>query len=492
MNGALGATSGALPDELMSLIFLNCLETDDIGCVTPSSTAAPLLLSWVCRHWRRICLATPQLWTGITLRDLTRDGLYAVNRTTLLCLLDMWITRSKSCPISVRFSYTDLSDDSGMMLFLPSPDDDSAYLRDIRTLIQKLLSCQHRWRALDMTVLDLSTVEPLLQAVSVHPASPRLEHLSIATQYLGIFGEIRTYNLQLASHLRTIRIMSPLIVPEANGVQFEQLSELTLKYCSSMLGCLQWVDKAPNLKSLNIRFFGAGGEPFENETRTRRLERLTDLQVLSFSSDSDPTAFINLLELPALEELFFDMNDLIESRSWSCVLELLRRSQPPALQSLTLLGTPMVTDDILTCLHMSPKLTYLNLGVITDEILDALSAGTPNHPKSTDPLCPLLEVLEIADLTDCSAAALINFASSRCRDQSPTKDSAKGCEVHFEGDNRWGTLETLVIPCDPDYELIVHPDIIRCVAKGLNVEHRDLVFDIHPPRGRLAHRPTPV
>ncbi|KAL5478924.1 hypothetical protein ACEPAI_2211 [Sanghuangporus weigelae] len=491
MNGALGATSGGLPDELMFLIFLNCLETDDIGCVTPSSTSAPLLPSWVCRRWRRICLSTPQLWTGINLQDLTRDGLYAVNRTVLLSLLDLWISRSGSCPISIRFSYTDLSDaGSGMMLFLPGPDDDSAYLRDIRALIQKLVSCQHRWRALDMTVLDLSTLEPLLRAVSARPASPRLEYLSIATQYLGIFGEIRTYNLQLASHLRTIRIMSPLIVPEGNGVQFEQLTELTLKYCSSMMGCLQWIDKAPNLETLKIRFFGAGGEPFEDENRMRRLEKLIDLQISSFSSDSDPTAFIDLLELPALEELFFDMNDLIESRSWSCVLELLKRSRPQALQALALLGTPMSQEDILACLRMSPKLTYLNLGTVTDDILDALSASTPRQPKSSTPLCPSLEVLEIADVTDCSAASLINFASSRCRDKSGDV-SATECELRFEGDNRWETLETLVIPCDPDYELIGHPDIMQCVAKGLNVEHRDLTFDILPPR-RLAHRLTPA
>ncbi|KAL5525232.1 hypothetical protein ACEPAF_9101 [Sanghuangporus sanghuang] len=491
MNGALGATSGGLPDELMSLIFLNCLETDDIGCVTPSSTSAPLLPSWVCRRWRRICLSTPQLWTGVNLQDLTREGLYAVNRTVLLSLLDLWIRRSRSCSISIRFSYTDLSDaGSGMMLFLPGPNDDSAYLRDIRALIQRLLSCQHRWRALDVTVLDLSTVEPLLQAVSARPASPRLEYLSIATQYLGIFGEIRTYNLQLASHLRTLRIMSPLIVPEGNGVQFERLSELTLKYCSSMMGCLQWIDKAPNLETLRVRFFGAGGESFENGTRTRRLRKLVDLQISSFSSDSDPTAFINLLELPALEELFFDMNDLIESRSWSCVLELLKRSRPRALQALALLGTPMSQEDILACLRMSPKLTYLNLGTVTDNILDALSASAPCQPKSSTPLCPSLEVLEIADVTDCSAASLVNFASSRCRDKSDDVSAAE-CELRFEGDNRWETLETLVIPCDPDYDLIGHPDIMQCVAKGLSVEHKDLAFDILPPR-RLAQRLTPA
>ncbi|EJD04945.1 uncharacterized protein FOMMEDRAFT_27223 [Fomitiporia mediterranea MF3/22] len=461
------------------------------------------------QRWRKISLATPQLWTGINLQDLTQDGLFTVSRTALLNLLDLWINRSKSCPISIKFSYTDLSEnDRGrMVLFLPEHNGDSTYLKDVNALIDKLLSCQQRWRALSMIVLDLSSVERLLQAISNCPASPLLEHLSISTQYLGIFGEIRTYNLALSSQLRTIRILSPLIVPESNGIRLDLLTELELKFCSSMVGCLQWLDKAPNLETLKIRFFTADVEQLENETRIRRLEKLTNLQVSSFSSDSDPAAFINLLEFPSLTELFVDMNDLIDAENWTCVLDLLKRSHPPAFHAMTLLGTPMTTEQILECLRMTPKLTCFRLGTITDEILQALSTSTPKQPKSKSeaPLLPLLEALEVEDVENCSFASLVNFVSSRCKDKRlPTEESGSVIDnsknedtskqmpqpLPQSNDNSNGpykTLEIMVIPFDSDYAFISHPDVIECVEKGLDVVHRSPAFEVLPPSRVAMH-----
>ncbi|KAJ6463988.1 hypothetical protein C8R45DRAFT_840871, partial [Mycena sanguinolenta] len=49
----------ALPLELSSEIFLQCLPTSPSTC-EPSE--APMLLMNVCRAWTEVALATPELW----------------------------------------------------------------------------------------------------------------------------------------------------------------------------------------------------------------------------------------------------------------------------------------------------------------------------------------------------------------------------------------------------------------------------------------------
>ena len=526
MNGSLRSSSGYLPDELLSAIFVSCLEPDDIGCTVPSKHSAPLVLSWVCRHWRRICLATPRLWSGISLFDqppppprgiarvmtttpaLARSSTrrYITKRANLLHLLDLWIARSNWIPISIKFSYTDLweAERGRPMLFLPGADECSEYVRDMEVLNDKLLTCRHRWRALDVSVLDLSVTERLLQAISALPASPQLEHLSIATQYLGIFGEVRSHNLALSPNLRTVKILSPLIVPDAGGASFQHLSELELKFCSSMSGCLQWIDTAPNLETLKVRFFTAEAQTLEGETRLRHLPRLKVLDVTAFSNDSDPGPLLSLLRAPALTELKVDTSDLIEAREWTCVSDLLRHSGCP-LEFLTLHGTPMTTEEIIECLKLVPDVTHLDLGSITDDQLRALTFYPLLQDASPEvtsvlgdgtPLCPNLKALVISDIEECTVDALVKMITSRHKRTIPAPDNENasgetsegadaipspevGTEVHGhepvpnrdgDGEERFRTLEALVIGYDPEYAVLSHPDIIECMEAGLFVE----------------------
>ncbi|KAJ6630351.1 hypothetical protein B0H10DRAFT_1649973, partial [Mycena sp. CBHHK59/15] len=50
-----------LPLEITSEIFSHCLPPN-ILMVEPSTSAAPLLLTEICRTWRTIALSTPGLW----------------------------------------------------------------------------------------------------------------------------------------------------------------------------------------------------------------------------------------------------------------------------------------------------------------------------------------------------------------------------------------------------------------------------------------------
>ncbi|KAJ3538569.1 hypothetical protein NMY22_g5105 [Coprinellus aureogranulatus] len=59
----------ALPDDVLEAIFIACLPSNP-WCTTSSPTAAPVLLTRVCRRWRALVIALPRLWTTLTVEDL--------------------------------------------------------------------------------------------------------------------------------------------------------------------------------------------------------------------------------------------------------------------------------------------------------------------------------------------------------------------------------------------------------------------------------------
>ncbi|TFK60886.1 hypothetical protein BDN72DRAFT_751234, partial [Pluteus cervinus] len=54
-----------IPTELLSKIFVHSQDCGDISIVGEIDLTTRLPISWVCRHWREIALATPALWTVI-------------------------------------------------------------------------------------------------------------------------------------------------------------------------------------------------------------------------------------------------------------------------------------------------------------------------------------------------------------------------------------------------------------------------------------------
>ncbi|KAJ7859758.1 hypothetical protein B0H13DRAFT_2570200 [Mycena leptocephala] len=99
------AKLGELPVELWSKIFRCTLPRD--GRVHPSPKAAPLLLAQICRQWRAVALATPELWSSIFL-EIFPDSSYAelafgqdipLDPTT--ALVDLWFGRSSEYPLSI-------------------------------------------------------------------------------------------------------------------------------------------------------------------------------------------------------------------------------------------------------------------------------------------------------------------------------------------------------------------------------------------------------
>ncbi|KAJ7659167.1 hypothetical protein DFH06DRAFT_437341 [Mycena polygramma] len=98
-----------LPNEVVSEIFLQSLDPSD-SPFHPSNSllagpASPLFLGHICQRWRDIALSTPSLWATISLTTVVR------NPARQLQLLDIWLTRSRQCPLSVTIAVNNRFDD---------------------------------------------------------------------------------------------------------------------------------------------------------------------------------------------------------------------------------------------------------------------------------------------------------------------------------------------------------------------------------------------
>ncbi|KAJ7263144.1 hypothetical protein B0H12DRAFT_1103550 [Mycena haematopus] len=136
-----------LPPEILSEIFLNVLPAYP-KCPGPSSL---LLLCAICRKWRAVAISTPELWRAIQiigsnkLRKLTAQSE----------LLQIWLSRSGSCPLSLNLSIHPLTE---------NPSIDSQ-------LFQLAVLCSERWEHVDLflTFEDLRILQgnmPLLRQLT--------------------------------------------------------------------------------------------------------------------------------------------------------------------------------------------------------------------------------------------------------------------------------------------------------------------------------------
>ncbi|KAK7022416.1 hypothetical protein R3P38DRAFT_2960899 [Favolaschia claudopus] len=92
-----------LPLEIQSLVFLHVSISTPFfdryhhpsGCMPrPTPDARPMVFLSVCRLWRDIALATPELWSEIELELLPRGPEY-------ISLCKLWLTRARSLPLSL-------------------------------------------------------------------------------------------------------------------------------------------------------------------------------------------------------------------------------------------------------------------------------------------------------------------------------------------------------------------------------------------------------
>ncbi|KAJ6481986.1 hypothetical protein C8R45DRAFT_1215753 [Mycena sanguinolenta] len=83
-----------IPTELTLRIFKCAMPSEPS---LPSPLEAPLLVAQICRIWREICLASPELWSAVEFRRPEGDSHHPI-----LDLAELWLSRAKTRPLQLR------------------------------------------------------------------------------------------------------------------------------------------------------------------------------------------------------------------------------------------------------------------------------------------------------------------------------------------------------------------------------------------------------
>ncbi|KIK66067.1 hypothetical protein GYMLUDRAFT_158552, partial [Collybiopsis luxurians FD-317 M1] len=94
---ALASPVRQLPAEILAEIFVHCLP----DCAVRDLSEAPLVLTRICRSWRRIALDTPRLWQSLHVYLPPNLSNAACSRR--IEGVTAWLERSGSLPISISF-----------------------------------------------------------------------------------------------------------------------------------------------------------------------------------------------------------------------------------------------------------------------------------------------------------------------------------------------------------------------------------------------------
>lgn len=451
----------------------------------PANSLAPLTLSWVCRYWRRLCIATPRIWADIVL------GYHEHLVARELPLLDLFLSRTGTHPISFKHA-PDLTDHLHVLL---DERDIELYRLGMNEILERVRSRSEQLRVVVLNAFDIAAVNPVLSMIQRarsidSPSCPLLDELRVAVIHVGQPSECFVLqNLDIACpSLKIVSLFTPMVAPSSYTSAMQNLRHLDLNYCTSINYCMQWLDSTPALESLKLRLFCRSleveTEDVDDDGWTivsvrrhpslrrlsrrpvRRLERLSRLDVTCYSSATDVGIVLDMLDLPSLKELML-YTPVISDGDWPYVRDLISRSEPP-LEHLKLAGTPMKALDIVRCLRSLPGLKKLSIQRLkdADALFSALTInafGGDSDSKnllSNSPLCPWLEVLDVADASQ-SIDSLARLIVSRC-----TIAEEKNCRGGSETLTR---LKKIELDAHIGSRLKSDPSIEDCISRGLSL-----------------------
>ncbi|KAJ7119470.1 hypothetical protein C8R44DRAFT_788134 [Mycena epipterygia] len=258
-----------LPFDIISQIFVYCLPKEDDAL--PWRTEAPLLLAGICRDWREVALCTHELWNTIHL-GLRPHSLLKAKR-----LLEFWIPRAGTFPLSMSLSY--------------KGDSDTARLG---TLITQYAP---HWSTIELHV----PFEALLRLN--RPPFPNfgsLERLILNCGATFQGGGRRVARMfSKAPRLRDLHIISGISAPNI-ALRGEQLTSLRLDN-STAAECIQTLAIVPNIVHFTSTLWEFGGNP----SLVPPLYHLESLKIIL--SHTRGPALLTHLTLPALQHLELDL-----------------------------------------------------------------------------------------------------------------------------------------------------------------------------------------
>ncbi|KAF7374306.1 F-box domain-containing protein [Mycena sanguinolenta] len=281
-----------LPNEMVSDILVHCLPPYP-SCPPLIGVSSPTSLTHICRKWRTIALATPELWRAIRVDDVS-----SFHRSAS----EVWAKRSRSLPLSVNIE-----------------------IHRSHEINLPLLAHRAHWEH-----LTLSVVTPII--LTIDDPMPLLRHL-----------ELTQYNMASSFELRDAPQLCSVVFQRVGAVTlpWQQLTHLTMND-ELMDKCLLILRQTTNLIYCDVTVTVWGARPDVLNHQSITLPFLEAL-IFRMSPENLGTSFLDLFTVPTLRSL-----ELREPCIWpdpiGYLTSFIARSHC-RLQTLEITGRRRIHDD---------------------------------------------------------------------------------------------------------------------------------------------------
>ncbi|KAJ3508434.1 hypothetical protein NLJ89_g5754 [Agrocybe chaxingu] len=445
-----------LPPELVSRVFLACLPENknnlrkagnlDSLVLPIRQSSAPLLLASICKRWRQLALATPQLWSSILVQLRPENVPYQTK------VVEQWLSRSGCVPLSLHIFYSEWRPGSvhatSIDSFIP--------------IIDLLNQHSDRWQ-------DLVLALP-------HPLISRLGRSSQAATRLNTVRVALHRNAPVGTHLFPVSDVLPApAVVDIMGLPFSSVNISWRLVTSVKFGwinvaeCLALFQQAPQMTSCAIEFLEEAPSDFVTLPQHIVHWHLHSLTIDTSSPASMGPLFYSLI-LPSLKELVYGPYGRLES-----LHSLVSRSSCPLTKlNLTLNGACNWTN-LADFLHQTPMLESLSFGTIrlNDDLLHLFASAPTTDTQddlSGDIFLPHLQELAIQCRRDFSWASIPKLFPRR-------------------------PLKSLSLDISGDYDAVIDDKesanhILDLVDGGVNIAIKGISHDLIREARRHYARPT--
>jgi hypothetical protein len=359
LHMALVAPIKRLPPEVLSEIFLHCIDTDSSDLhnerdLAPRLDKAPLLLGSVCSRWRSISLSTPRLWASFA---LTVKRKYRKND---MVLASTWLARAGTCHLYISLAIS------------------GSYQNCMRPLMEVFARHCEYWYDVHLSL----PLHALRSLSAVKNRLPRLQRLHLSQSLddsVDMFEsapQLRCFRLDWSMKEMTIK------------VPWNQLREFRTGWCG-VDDYLAFLRSTSNLEVLEAWLASVAPRHPHPPIQLPHLQ--------SISLRGDVAYSLDTLMLPNLRSLSIHTQDVI----WTAVPQLTSILSQCSIESLSFnAGTHLPSeDDMIQVLRVCPSLLKLSLlgstsCYMTKSFLSKLAYRRDSDIATTD-LLPRLHTITV-------------------------------------------------------------------------------------------------
>jgi hypothetical protein len=355
---------------------------------SPAVWAASLNLGSVCRKWRQLAQATPDLWT--TLHIVINPSMTPSMAESLPGLLREWLGRSGMLPLTIYFFHDRLYRSGQKGLSIDSFDVATTLAIDILKLHSG------RWRNLHLT----ATSADLLKCFPSSAEPKQLVGLSLELALPVSESELPTLEFMMESRLNLTHLKLTRFPLKSINVHWDNITHATFSMISIDEG-LDFLRRAPSLEYYCTSMCEQRDTSYQDPLFHPRLRSL-DLS----TPPSKHRYVLDVVQLPSLEE--WTHNLCCDRLPVAAMLSFLKRSGC-RIKALKLENIRLPSEDLNTLLQEIPSLERVQVSYrlssnkgIMDDILTRIFYSVPEDHSPGGSFLPHLQFIECK--TDTFAA----------------------------------------------------------------------------------------